>query len=124
DVAPERVLDVFRALADAHDTDVSSPLNFGYYCIDADVASLAALDETERRAANIAVEGQHPAALAFEMHSIDIVLRAFDMAPDTAHGHYTSGGTEANLTAMVVALGDRLSHRNAGLDPDLCDAGL
>src|SRR5690606_12443220 len=41
------------------------------------------------------------------------------------HGHYTSGGTEANLTAMVVALGDKLSHRNASLphtayDQDMC----
>ena len=112
DVAPERLMDLFKALADAHDTDVNSPFNMGYYCIDADVASLVALDETERRAANIAVEGQHPAALAFELHSIEIILRAFGMDPSKGHGHYTSGGTEANLTAMVVALGDRMTHRN------------
>ncbi|MFO1056950.1 MAG: pyridoxal-dependent decarboxylase [Dongiaceae bacterium] len=121
DVAPERLLDLFKALADAHDTDVNSPYNLGYYCIDADVASLVALDETERRAANIAVEGQHPAAVAFESLSIDIVLRAFGIDPATGHGHYTSGGTEANLTAMVVALGDRMSHRNRFLPDAACD---
>jgi len=125
DVPIEQLLDLFKGLADAADTDLNSPYNMGYYCIDADVASLAALDETERRAANIAVEGQHPAAVAFELFSIGLVLKAFGIDPATGHGHYTSGGTEANLTAMVVALGDRLSHRNehlsgAAVDPALC----
>ena len=125
DLTPEQLIGLFNTLADAHDTDVNSPFNMGYYCIDADVASLAALAETERRAANIAVEGQHPAALALELHSIEIVLRAFDIPPETGHGHYTSGGTEANLTAMVVALGERMSHRNrflleAAYDPGRC----
>jgi glutamate/tyrosine decarboxylase-like PLP-dependent enzyme len=125
DIPPEELLDLFRMLADAADTDVNSPYNMGYYCIDADVNSLAALDETERRAANIAVEGQHPAAVAFELFSIGLVLEAFGIDPAAGHGHYTSGGTEANLTAMVVALGDRLSHRNDQLpagaaDPALC----
>jgi len=117
-------MDLFMALANAHDTDVNSPLNMGYYCIDVDGASLVALEETERRGANIAVEKQHPAAVAFELHSIGIILRAFGIDPLRGHGHYTSGGTEANLTAMVVALGDRISHRNRKLpksawDPDL-----
>lgn len=125
DTTPERLMDAFKALADKHDTDLNSPFNMGYYCIDADVASLAALDETERRAANIAVEDQHPAAVAFEHHSIELVLRAFGIDTAKGHGHYTSGGTEANLTAMVVALGDRISHRNPALpasayDPALC----
>lgn len=125
DVPLEQLLDLFKGLADAADTDVNSPYNMGYYCIDADVASLAALEETERRAANIAVEGQHPAAVAFELFSIGLVLQAFGIDAATGHGHYTSGGTEANLTAMVVALGDRLSHRNdhlpaAAVDPALC----
>jgi glutamate/tyrosine decarboxylase-like PLP-dependent enzyme len=121
DVAPERLIDVFKALADSHDTDVNSPYNLGYYCIDADVASLAALDETERRAANIAVEGQHPAAVALEILSIEIILAGFGIDPSTGHGHYTSGGTEANLTAMVVALGDRMTHRNGFLSATTCD---
>ncbi len=121
DLAPERLIDLFNALSDAHDTDVNSPFNMGYYCIDADVASLVALAETERRGANIAVEGQHPAALALELHSIEIILRAFGIAPSQGHGHYTSGGTEANLTAMIVALGDRMTHRNRFLPESAYD---
>ncbi|MCB1490068.1 MAG: hypothetical protein KDJ88_21745 [Bauldia sp.] len=124
DLSVERLIDLFRDLADRYDTDVNSPLNMGYYCIDADIASLVALDETERRAANIAVEDQHPASLAFELHSIEVVLRAFGIDPGTGHGHYTSGGTESDLTAMVVALGDRLTHRNPGLPADAYDPAL
>lgn len=111
DVAPDRMMDLFGALADRYDTNVSSPYNMGYFCLDADTASLAALYETDRRAANIGVEGQHPTALMFELYSCDIVLRAFGIDPSIGHAHYTSGGTEANLTAMIVALGERINHR-------------
>jgi glutamate/tyrosine decarboxylase-like PLP-dependent enzyme len=124
DLAAERLMDLFKDLADKYDTDVNSPLNMGYYCIDADVASLVALDETERRAANIAVEDQHPAALAFELHSVELILKAFGIDAAKGHGHYTSGGTEANLTAMVVALGDRLNHRNRKLPTSAYDSDL
>lgn len=123
DVPTERLLALFRQLSDRYDTDVSSPLNMGYFCIDADDASIAAMDETNRRAANIAVEGQHPASVAFETLSIEIILRAFGFDPATAHGHFTACGTEANLTAMIVALTEKLSHRNpncTAYDPALC----
>lgn len=124
DTTPERLMDIFNTLADRYDTDLNSPFNMGHYCIDADIASLVALDETERRAANIAVEGQHPAALAFELHSVELILRAFGIDTTRGHGHYTSGGTEANLTAMVVALGDRISHRNRKLPASAYDRAL
>ena len=112
DVALDKLMELFRRLSDLHDTDVSSPLNMGYFCIDADAASLAAMDETNRRGANIAVENQHPASVAFEQYSIDLILAAFGFDPKSAIGHYTGCGTEANLTAMIVALTDRLSYRN------------
>lgn len=112
DVEPERLLDVFRRYADRYDTDVNSPYNLGYYCIDADLASLAALEETDRRAANIVVLGQHPASHAFEKLSIDILLEAFGIDPKKGHGHYTSCGTESNNTALIVAVSDKLSHRH------------
>ncbi len=108
---PERLLDIFRSYADRFDTDVSSPYNLGYYCLDADLPSLMALEETDRRAANIVVMGQHPAAQAFEKLSIDIVLRAFDIDPARGHGHYTSCGTESNNTALIVAASSRLNHK-------------
>ncbi len=112
DVPLDRLMQLFRRLADLHDTDVSSPLNMGYFCIDADAASLAAMDETNRRGANIGVVNQHPASVAFEQYSIDLILDAFGFDPNSAIAHYTACGTEANLTAMITALTDRLSHRN------------
>lgn len=123
DVPLERLMDLFRQLSDRYDCDVNSPLNMGYFCLDADAASLTAMDETNRRAANIAVEGQHPAAVAFEQLALDLTLRAFDIDPARGIGHCTACGTEANLTAMIVALTDRLSHRNPrcpDYDPALC----
>ena len=127
DVAVDRLMQLFRQLSDLHDTDVSSPLNMGYFCIDADAASLAAMDETNRRGANIAVEGQHPASVAFEQYSIDLILTTFGFDPATAIAHFTACGTEANLTAMIVALTDRLTHRNPrcpAVNAALCSDGV
>jgi glutamate/tyrosine decarboxylase-like PLP-dependent enzyme len=112
DVPVDRLMQVFRRLSDLYDTDVNSPLNMGYFCIDADAASLAAMDETNRRGANIAVRGQHPAAAAFEQFCVDLILETFGIDPQKGIGHFTACGTEANLTALIVALTDRLSHRN------------
>ncbi|MDA0229061.1 MAG: pyridoxal-dependent decarboxylase [Proteobacteria bacterium] len=112
DIAVDRLMQLFRRLSDLHDTDVSSPFNMGYFCIDADAASVTAMDETNRRGANIGVVGQHPAAVAFEQYSIDLILTAFGFDAKTAIGHFTACGTEANMTAMIVALTDRLTQRN------------
>jgi glutamate/tyrosine decarboxylase-like PLP-dependent enzyme len=123
DVPLERLMDLFRQLSDLYDCDVNSPLNMGYFCLDADTASLVAMDETNRRAANIAVEDQHPAAVAFEQLALDLTLQAFDIDPAVGIGHCTACGTEANLTAMIVALTDRLTHSNPrckDYDPSLC----
>ena len=123
DIPVDRLMQIFRRLSDLYDTDVSSPLNMGYFCIDADAASIAAMDETNRRGANIAVRGQHPASAAFEQFGVDLLLEAFGIDPESGAGHFTACGTEANHTAMIVALTDRLSHRNPrcrAYDPQLC----
>ena len=123
DIPLDRLLQVFRRLSDLYDTDVSSPLNMGYFCIDPDAASVSAMDETNRRGANVAVRGQHPASAAFEQLAVDLVMEAFGIDPESGAGHFTACGTEANLTAMIVALTDRLSHRNPrcrAYDPALC----
>ncbi len=123
DIPVDRLMQVFRRLSDLYDADVSSPLNMGYFCIDADAASLAAMDETNRRGANVAVRGQHPASAAFEQYGVDLLLEAFGIDPAGGAGHFTACGTEANHTAMIVALTDRLSHRNPrcrAYDPALC----
>jgi glutamate/tyrosine decarboxylase-like PLP-dependent enzyme len=126
DIALDQLMQLFRRLSDQHDTDVSSPFNMGYFCIDADAASVTAMDETNRRGANIGVVDQHPAAVAFEQYSIDLILTAFGFDAKTAIGHFTACGTEANMTAMIVALTDRLSHRNPScpaVEAALCGNG-
>ena len=123
DIPVDRLMQVFRRLADLHDADVGSPLNMGYFCIDADSASLSAMDETNRRGANVAVQGQHPASAAFEQFAVDLILETVGIDPATGAGHFTACGTEANHTAMIVALTDRLSHRNprcSAYDRALC----
>ena len=123
DISTDHLLQVFRRLSDLYDTDVSSPLNMGYFCIDADAASIAAMDETNRRGANIVVRGQHPASAAFEQYAVDLIMETFGIDPESGAGHFTACGTEANQTAMIVALTDRLSHRNSrctAYDPALC----
>ena len=123
DIPVDRLMQIFRRLSDLYDTDVSSPLNMGYFCIDADAASIAAMDETNRRGANVAVRGQHPASAAFEQFGVDLLLEAFGIDPESGAGHFTACGTEANHTAMIVALTDRLSHRNPrcrAYDPQFC----
>ena len=112
DIPVDRLMHVFRRLSDLHDTDVGSPLNMGYFCIDADSASVTAMDETNRRGANVAVRDQHPASAAFEKFGVDLILEAFGFDPESGAGHFTACGTEANHTAMIVALTDRLTHRN------------
>ena len=123
DIPVDRLMQVFRRLADLYDTDVCSPLNMGYFCIDADAASVAAMDETNRRGANVAVRGQHPASAAFEQYAVDLIMETFGIDPESGTAHFTACGTEANQTAMIVALTDRLSHRNprcTAHDPTLC----
>ena len=117
DIPVDRLMQVFRRLSDLYDTDVSSPLNMGYFCIDADAASVAAMDETNRRGANVAVRGQHPASAAFEQFGVDRIMEAFGIDPARGAGHFTACGTEANHTAMIVALTDRLSHRTRAAAP-------
>ena len=123
DIPVDRLMQVFRRLADLYDTDVSSPLNMGYFCIDADAASIAAMDETNRRGANIVVRGQHPASAAIEQYAVDLIMATFGIDPESGAGHFTACGTEANQTAMIVALTERLSHRNprcTAYDQALC----
>lgn len=45
----------------------------------------------------------HPAGVEIERQMVLYFARAFGL-PDTAYGHFTSGGSEANLTAVNVAL--------------------
>lgn len=45
----------------------------------------------------------HPAGVEMERHLVLYFARAFGL-PETAYGHFTSGGSEANLTTVNVAM--------------------
>ena len=64
----------------------------GYFCIDADAASVAAWTRPIVAGANIAVRGQHPAAAAFERFSVDLILATFGIDPQDGIGHFTACG--------------------------------
>ena len=51
----------------------------------------------------VCVHSHAPAAVEIELHVIREVARRAGM-PDASGGHFTSGGSEANLTAMLCAL--------------------
>jgi len=57
----------------------------------------------------------NPAAVEIERHLVGYFARAFGLPP-TAYGHFTSGGSEANLSGVGVALARRY--------PQLASAGL
>ncbi|HEX6159551.1 MAG TPA: aminotransferase class V-fold PLP-dependent enzyme [Thermoanaerobaculia bacterium] len=46
-----------------------------------------------------------PAGVEIEEHTLRFLLRAFGFDPRTSAAHFTSGGSEANLTATLAAFG-------------------
>ncbi len=57
-----------------------------------------------------------PAAIEIERHTLAFFARALGLDPAATASHFTTGGAEANLTAVVAALAER--------HPDFVDAGL
>lgn len=61
-----------------------------------------------------------PAANELERHTLARLAGLLGFDPDTTAAHFTSGGAEANLTAVLVALADRIPEATeeglAGLD--------
>lgn len=51
----------------------------------------------------LATSTTSPAAVAIEAHVIQAIARRFGL-PEDATGHFTTGGTEANHTALLLAL--------------------
>ncbi|HSL83799.1 MAG TPA: aminotransferase class V-fold PLP-dependent enzyme, partial [Thermoanaerobaculia bacterium] len=57
-----------------------------------------------------------PAANEIERHTLAALAGALGFDPETTAAHFTSGGAEANLTAVLVALADRI--------PEAAEEGL
>ncbi len=52
----------------------------------------------------MAVWSHAPAAIEIERHVLDFFMKRFGLDPETGFANFTSGGAEANLTAVLVAL--------------------
>jgi len=52
----------------------------------------------------LAVWSHGPAAIEMEQHVLRWLAERFGFDPETAGAHFTSGGSEANLTAVIAAL--------------------
>jgi aromatic-L-amino-acid/L-tryptophan decarboxylase len=99
---PERAIEVCRELLRDGIVHTSHPRYFGLFnptptfagvCADAMVAAFNP---------QLAVASHAPAAVAIERHVLSFLARRLGLAE--AAGSFTSGGAEANLTAVLVAL--------------------
>jgi aromatic-L-amino-acid decarboxylase len=64
----------------------------------------------------LAVWAHAPAANEIERHTLQFFLSRIGFEPDSSFAHFTSGGQEANFTAVVAALTSRF--------PSIADGGL
>ena len=106
--------DVFGLLRD-YGLHVGHP---GYYGLfNPTPAFMAVLADLLVAAFNPQLAAWHhnPAAVEIERHLVRYFAQAFGL-PDTAYGHFTSGGSEANLSGVSVALARRY--------PQIASAGL
>lgn len=103
-MAQDEVLREIRSLFDDGLVHVTHPRYFGLFNPSvlpaaADAAALVAAYNPQ-----IAVWSHAPAAAEMERHVLRVLLRAIGWDPDTSAAHATSGGAEANLTAVLCAL--------------------
>ena len=107
---------MFRTLIHEYLHKVTHPRYFGYFNPSVRPAAIAGDILAAAFNPNLAVWSHAPAAVEIEQHLLRYFLRQFGLDPDRGAAHFTSGGAEANLTAAIAALTDRLpSYGNEGL---------
>jgi glutamate/tyrosine decarboxylase-like PLP-dependent enzyme len=95
---------------------VTHPRYFGYFNPSVRPAAIAGDILTAAYNPNLAVWSHAPAAVEVEQHLLRYLLRQFGLDPDRGAAHFTSGGAEANFTAVVAALTAKLpSYGKRGL---------
>lgn len=104
---PEATRDLIRLLRE-RSVHVIHPRYFGLFNPTAREAgaladALAALFNPQ-----LAAWSHAPAANELERHTLAALAGALGFDPETTAAHFTSGGAEANLTAVLVALADRI----------------
>jgi len=106
---------IFKALS-KWSVQVTHPRYFGYF--NPSVRPAAVVGDILAAAfnPNLAVWSHAPAAVEMEQHLLRYFLRQFGLDPERAAAHFTTGGAEANFTAVVAALTAKL--------PEYGDKGL
>jgi glutamate/tyrosine decarboxylase-like PLP-dependent enzyme len=86
---------------------VTHPRYFGNF--NPSVAVSGVVADTLAAAFNpqLAVWSHAPAAVEIEAHVLGLLMRRLGLDPDTGTAHFTSGGSEANHTAVLAALAER-----------------
>lgn len=98
--------DVGRMLQDWA-VHVVHPRYFGYFNPTPQPAAVAADLLASTFNAQLAVWSHAPAAVEMEQHVLRWLVERFGLPVDTTAAHFTSGGSEANFTAVIAALTSR-----------------
>lgn len=94
----------------------SHPMHFGLFRPNVDEASVLADALVALYDPNLATWDFAPAAQEIERHTLAVIAERFGFDVETSAAHFTSGGQEANHTAVIVALTHRF--------PELGRSGL
>lgn len=101
---PEDALELILGMFEEHQTHTASPRYFGLF--DPATATMGVVAETLVAAFNpqLAVWRQSPAAVEIEQFMMGVFAGKFGFDAARAAGSFTSGGSEANHTAVLAAL--------------------
>lgn len=107
-----QVIDLLRRYA----THVNHPRYFGLFNPSVSVAGIVADALVALYNPQLAAWSHSPAANEIERLTLRYLARAIGFDPDTSTANFTTGGLEANLSAVVVALAHRFpTFRHAGV---------
>ena len=101
------VLDDVRSMLRRWSVHVTHPRCFGYF--NPSVTPPSVLGDSLAALYNpqLAVWSHAPAAVEMEQHVLRLFLRRFGMDESTSLANFATGGAEANLSALIVALTSR-----------------
>jgi glutamate/tyrosine decarboxylase-like PLP-dependent enzyme len=105
--ALEEVLDDADRMLRQWTEHASHPMHFGLFRPNVDEASVLAEALVALYDPNLATWDFSPAANEIERHTLAAIAERFGTDPETSVAHFTSGGQEANHTAVIVALTHR-----------------
>ena len=100
DILTEQVIDLLRRW----NTHTTHPCHFGYFTPSVRQASIVADTLAALYNPQLSIWDHAPAAQELERLTLHYFARALGMAPDTLHANFTTGGSEANLSAVLAAL--------------------